>query len=134
VLDSLNVELVANWPFDLGHDPLVRWLPETNEVLYLASSGGGIFVYAAQASEPWAFQLVSSIRTRGVVMGMSLDPDARRLFVAAGAAGLEIWDLSRLEEPRRLAWVATSGLARGVAVAGGWPMSQRTTRGWRSST
>ncbi|MCD5384015.1 T9SS type A sorting domain-containing protein [candidate division WOR-3 bacterium] len=61
-----------------------------------------------------------AIRTRDFVRGLFYDNGSQRLYIAAGVAGLEVWDISDPNLPVQLGGCDTPGSACGVAVSGSY--------------
>ena len=111
--DSLNCREKGSWPF--GPSYAVALDPSRN----LAFMGSGGVVYVLGVSNPARPQKLSeAIHTRGVVYGLCYQ--ASRLYIAAGEAGLEIWDVATPSSPTLLGRLNTPGYACGVAVAGNY--------------
>ena len=111
--DSLNCREKGSWPF--GWSYAVAYDASRN--LAFCGSGGG--VYVLDVSNPAQPQKLSeAVHTRGVVYGLCYQPN--RLYIAAGQAGLEVWDVTNPESPARLGYYDTPGYALGVAVAGNY--------------
>ncbi|MEO0290306.1 MAG: hypothetical protein ABIN15_03605 [candidate division WOR-3 bacterium] len=113
--DSLNVRFIGNWPF--GHSYAVSFDPSRN-LVFLGSGGG---VYILNVSNPSNPQKVSEkIHTRGIVYGLFYESVNKRLYIAAGQGGLEIWDVTDASNPIKLGHYFTPGLAYGVYVSGNY--------------
>ena len=111
--DSLNCREKGSWPFG----PSKAVALDSARSLAFCGSGGG--AYVLDVSDPARPQRLSdAIRTRGVVQGLCYQ--SNRLYIAAGQAGLEIWDMTNPEAPAGLGYDATPGQAYGVAVAGNY--------------
>ncbi|MFO7638345.1 MAG: hypothetical protein R6X14_03440, partial [bacterium] len=111
-LDSLNCREVGSWPF--GPADAVTLDPDRD--LVFLSSGGG--VYVLDASGPGVPVRRSEIRTRGAIRYGGLAYCSDRLYIAAGNAGMEIWDVSSAEMPRRLGQLSAPSELACIAVAG----------------
>ena len=110
--DSLNVRFVGNWPFGpsyaVAHD-------SARSLVFLGSGGG---VYTLDASDPTnPVKLSEGIRTRGVVEGLFYEAASRRLYIADGKAGLEIWDVSIPTSPVKLGGYYAPSLTQDVFVS-----------------
>jgi len=111
--DSLNCRFVGNWPF--GPSNAVALDPARN--LAFIGSGHGVFVLdVSDPSHP--VELSEAVRTRDGVQSLCYQDS--RLYVAAKADGLEIWDVSVPANPVLLGWLDTSGEANGIAIAGNY--------------
>ncbi|OYD14269.1 hypothetical protein CH330_09070, partial [candidate division WOR-3 bacterium JGI_Cruoil_03_51_56] len=109
--DSLNVRFVGNWPFGPSH--AVAY--DSSRQLAFCGSGGGLYILdVSDPAEPQS--IAESIRTRGVVKGLFYQPSAQRLYIAAKAAGLEIWDVSTPSIPVKLGCYATPKYVYDVVV------------------
>ena len=105
--DSLNMSFTGNWGF--GQSFSVACSPSGDTVF--VGAGAGILIF--DATDPYNPVLISEIRSRALVDGCSYDPFSKRLYVAAYFSGLEIWDLTDLNNPQLLGRAPTTGLARG---------------------
>lgn len=103
--DSLYVRFVSNWPFGPSHAVLA-----TDYHVLLASGGG---VYVLNIDDPAnPFVATDTIRTRGFVTSlriMYLSPPAVVLYVGAGNAGIEVWDMLDVLRPERMCVYDTPG-------------------------
>ncbi len=111
--DSLNVRLVGSWPYgpalSVALDPGRR----------LAFLGAGAVVRILDITDPASPTPVSdAVRPQGVVVALVWDVNARRLYLSASGASLEIWDVASASDPRFLGRCSASGDGRNVAFAG----------------
>jgi hypothetical protein len=121
--DSLSFRLLGSWPFG----PSYSLSFDTVRNLVLLGSGGGIFIL--DLNDPYDPSLISDgVRTRGVVKGLFYDSSTQILYIAAQEEGLEIWDLSNLENPQKIGNLSIPGSSSDIHVSenyaylcsGGW--------------
>jgi len=112
--DSLNVRFVGCWSFG----PCYAVAMDTARNIVFIGAGGG--VYLLNVSEPSNPSVISTITTRGKVSRIFYDYTAKRLYVAAGQAGLEIWSVDTPDNPHKLGIHWTPGYSEGVQIAGSY--------------
>ncbi|KPK68432.1 hypothetical protein AMJ87_11920, partial [candidate division WOR_3 bacterium SM23_60] len=112
--DSLGVHFVGNWPFGPAH------AVAQGDGHVLLGSGGGIYIL--NIDDPTNPVLLSdTIRTRGFVMNLRIrlwSPPAAELFVGAGKAGIEVWDVLDPSMPEQQCVYNTPGFAYDYDAAG----------------
>ncbi len=112
--DSLNARFVGNWPFGPSHTVVKA------DNYVLLGSGGGIYI--VDINDPAQPVLVSdTMRTRGFVRSlrlMYLSPPAAALYVGAGKAGIEVWNVLNLPIPERYCAYNTPGYAHDYDATG----------------
>ncbi len=112
--DSLNVRFVGNWPFGSPEAVAV----DTTRNLVFCGSGGG--VYVLDVSNPVHPQELSDrIRTRGETRRLFYEDSSQILYIAAGLAGLDIWDVAIPDDPAYLGSCITR-YALGVYTSGSY--------------
>jgi len=113
--DSLHVRFVGNWPFA---DAFTCAYDEIRGLVFLGSGGG---VYILDVTNPTVpIKLSEQIHTQGYVMKLFYDSVSQRLYIAAGAVGLEIWDVSNPVAPVKIGHFDTDGWAQCVFVNGSY--------------
>ncbi|HSD62192.1 MAG TPA: T9SS type A sorting domain-containing protein [Ignavibacteriaceae bacterium] len=113
--DSSNVSFKGNYPFGSAFGLGMS----TSDNLVFVGSGGGIYV--TDVTDPQNPLVRSEIRTRSLVDDCTYDPVNKRLYVCAYFSGIEIWDLSDLENPVRMSRIPTEPYPRsGVAYSGNY--------------
>ena len=113
--DSLKVKFVGNWTF--GYSNAVT-NDTIRDVCFLGSGGG---VYILDVSKNYSpIKLSEGIHTRGFVNGLYYDYTTKRLYIAAGEVGVEIWDVSDLSKPMKVGYCYTPGTALDVYVSGSY--------------
>ncbi|MEA3311567.1 MAG: hypothetical protein U9Q76_05050, partial [candidate division WOR-3 bacterium] len=113
--DSLNMRFVGNWPFG----PSYAVAHDSARNLVFLGSGGGVYILDASNSEE-PVKISDEIRTRDVVNGLFYDTTSQALYIAAGEAGLEIWNVSDPFLPVKRGWRDTPGYANNVFVSGSY--------------
>ena len=104
---------MGNWPF--GHTYTVEVDSQRN--LAFCGSGGGVFIL--DISDPLnPVKICDKIRTRDFVWSLVYEESTRRLYIAAGKAGLEIWNLADSLNPQKIGWCKTYGEVHGVDILG----------------
>lgn len=107
------MRFVGNWPF--GHTYTVEVDSQRN--LAFCGSGGGVFIL--DISDPLnPVKICDKIRTRDFVWSLVYEESTRRLYIAAGKAGLEIWNLADSLNPQKIGWCKTYGEVHGVDILG----------------
>ena len=97
-------------------------LDEARNIAFYASGNGSVAV--VDVSDPAHITLISSaIHTGGAVEDLFYDAATQRLFIAADAGGLEIWDVGNPAVPQRISvtpiiYGGVEAPARSVAVKG----------------
>jgi hypothetical protein len=112
--DSLNVKFLGDWPFGHSHAVAIDTLRD----LVFCGSGGGVYILSTIIpSNP--IRISDSIQTRGFVEKLYFDEDLHRLYISAGEAGFEIWDVSNPVDPQKLGSLNdTIHSVQGLDVAG----------------
>ncbi|MEO0261931.1 MAG: hypothetical protein ABIM49_06335, partial [candidate division WOR-3 bacterium] len=87
--DPLNVHFIGNWPF--GPSSAAIFDPSRN-LVFLGSGGGVYILNVSSPSNP--VKVSEKIHTRGIVYGLFYESVNKRLYIAAGQGGLEIWNIS----------------------------------------
>lgn len=109
--DSLNMSFVGNLPVGIGRAVSV----DTSRKLVFLGTGG--IVYILNVENPENPYIVSDrSRTRGRVRDIAFDPLTNLLFIAAGPAGIEIWDVNNPEFPVFKSRYITTDKARFVRI------------------
>jgi hypothetical protein len=109
--DSLNMRLVGNWPFGASYAVAA----DPGRSIVFCGMGGGVL--PVDGSDPGGpVQLSDAIRTAGIVTGLEYRDNL--LYVAAGTAGLEVWDVTDPQSPARLGRCAARGQVRRVRLCG----------------
>lgn len=111
--DSLNMSFLGNWPLGLSYSLAYAGIDN----IFLVGSGGGIIV--VDASDPANPQEISVIHSRSLVDAIYFDPLTSRLYLGAYFSGVEIWDMTNMAEPVRLARIPTDSYPRGGVFADG---------------
>ena len=112
--DSLNVKFVGNWPFG----PSWAVVYDSARSIVFCGSGGG--VYVLDVSNPVHPQKLSDrIRTRGEIRDLFYEDSSQILYIAAGHAGLDIWDVAVPDNPAYLGSCITR-YASGVYTSGSY--------------
>ena len=97
-------------------------LDEARQLAFYASGNGNVTL--VDVSDPAHITLVSdAIHTGGAVEDLFYDTTTQRLYIAADAGGLEIWDVATPTSPMRLSstpifYGGVEAPARGIAVKG----------------
>lgn len=104
--DSLNTMFTSNFPFA---DSYSLSLSEEGDIAFVGS-GGGIFV--TDITDPENPRVISKIRTRSLVDFCRFDSQTKRLYVCAYFSGIEIWDLTVIENPVRMSRIPTEPYPR----------------------
>ena len=113
--DSLNARFVGSWPFA---DAFSCAYDDIRGLVFLGSGGG---VYILDVTNPNApTQLSEQIHTQGYVMRLFYEGASHRLYIAAGAVGLEIWDVSNPIAPIKTGHLDTGDCAQCVFVYGSY--------------
>lgn len=111
--DSSNASFKGNFPF--ANSNAIAMSPE-NDLVFVGSGGG---IYVTDVIDPQNPVILSEVRTRSLVDDCSYDPVNKRLYVCAYFSGLEIWDLTNLNDPVRMCRIPTEPYPRsGVAYSG----------------
>jgi hypothetical protein len=109
--ESVNCRLLGGWPFGPCHAVAV------DSERHVAFCGDGPSVCEFDVTSPSQLvMLPDSIHAGGLVEGMVLVGE--RLYVAAGAAGFQVWDVSSPGSPSRISSLTLPGPANGVAISG----------------
>ena len=111
--DSLNVNFVGNWP--LSHSYCMT-TNEDNSIAFVGSGGGVLVIDLEDPSNP---VVISQIRSRSMIDKIYYEAASQRIFLGAYFSGLEIWDVSDLNNPARLSRCATETYPRGGVYASG---------------
>ncbi len=111
--DSLNLRFVGSWPF--GPAWTVR--VDTARNLAFCASGGVACIF--DISDPSNLvKLSDKIKTRSVIKDLFYEESTCYLYIAAGYAGLEIWDVSDFLNPQKVSSFDIDGAAFGLTVNG----------------
>lgn len=113
--DSSNVSWKGNYPFGSAFG---LGMSSSGDLVFVGSGGG---IYVTDVTNPLNPVIVSEIRTRSLVDDCTYDPVNKRLYVCAYFSGIEIWDLSDLQNPVRMSRIPTEPYPRsGVAYSGNY--------------
>lgn len=111
--DSLNMTYMGNWPLGQSFSLQKSGLDD----IFLVGSGGAVLI--VDASDPGNPQVVSTVKARALVDASYYDAATSRLYLAAYFSGVEIWDLSVMDDPQYLARIPTNSYPRGGVFANG---------------
>ncbi len=95
--DSGPLRRIGGWSFG---EALGVAYDAPRDLLYLGSGGAVLVLDIADVAHPE--QVSDDILTEGLVTGLRYDATTERLYVAAGLAGLQIWDVQTPDSPQRL--------------------------------
>jgi hypothetical protein len=109
--DSLNMSYAGSWSF--GPSNCIASSP-TGDTVFIGSGGGVIIM---DATDPYNPVKLSEVHARALVDYLHYSPEEGRLYLAAYHSGLEIWDVSDIQNPFRISRIGTSGLPRGGVYA-----------------
>jgi hypothetical protein len=124
--DSSSVSFEGNWPF--GYSYSLSADEAAN--LVFTGSGGGILI--TDVSDPENLQVVSEVRGRSLVDASYYDAATQRLYLAAYFSGVEIWDLSDLNNPSFLSRCPTEPYPRaGIYASGNYVFAATVAHGLR---
>jgi hypothetical protein len=113
--DSSNVSWKGNFPFGSAFG---LGMSSSGDLIFVGSGGG---IYVTDVTDPSNPVVLSEIRTRSLVDDCTYDPVNKRLYVCAYFSGIEIWDLSDLQNPVRMSRIPTEPYPRsGVAYIGNY--------------
>jgi hypothetical protein len=113
--DSSNTSFKGNYPFSVSY---ALAMSQEGDLVFIGSGGG---IYVTDVSNPQNPVVFSEIRTRSLVDDCTYDPLNKRLYVCAYFSGIEIWDLTDLNNPTRMSRVPTEPYPRsGVAYSGNY--------------
>jgi len=105
--DSLNMNWTGSW--SLGQSFYIS-ASSTGDTVFIGSGAGVIIM---DASDPYNPVVLSEVHARALVDAIHYNATEQRLYLAAYFAGLEIWDVSDIQNPQKLSSIGTSGLPRG---------------------
>ncbi|MBE0637650.1 MAG: T9SS type A sorting domain-containing protein [Bacteroidales bacterium] len=111
--DSLNMAFLGNWPMGLSYSLHYSGM----ENIFLVGSGGGVIV--VDLSDPYNPEQISVVKSRSLVDAIDYDPETKRLYLGAYFSGAEIWDMTEITAPVRLARIPTESYPRGGIFADG---------------
>lgn len=111
--DSLNMTFLGNWPLGVSYSLIYSGAGN----IFMLGTGGGVMVI--DATNPANPQTISVIKSRSLVDCAAYDPVNHRLYLGAYFSGVEIWDLSDMQNPARLARIPTNSYPRGGIFAEG---------------
>jgi hypothetical protein len=104
--DSLNMFYAGGWSlgqsFGIGSSP-------TGDTLFIGSGAGVIIM---DVTDPFNPVKLSEIHARALIDGMFYDPNKNILLLAAYFSGLEIWDLTDIQNPSKISRASVTGLPR----------------------
>jgi hypothetical protein len=124
--DSSWVSFEGNWPFGYCYSISAC---EAEDLIFIGS-GGGVFV--TDVSDPATPQILSEVRARALVDGSYYDASTQRLYLAAYFSGVEIWDLTDLENPVFMSRCPTEPYPRaGIYVSGDYIFAATVSNGLR---
>jgi len=105
--DSLNMSYAGSW--SLGPSQCIASSP-TGDTVFIGAGAGVIIM---DATDPYNPIKLSEVHARALVDAIHYSPEEGRLYLAAYHSGLEIWDVSDIQNPFRISRIGTSGLPRG---------------------
>ncbi len=111
--DSLNVNFVGNWPLSYSKSMTTN---EDNSIAFVGSGGAVLVIDLEDPSNPI---IISQIRSRSIIDKIYYEAASQRIFLGAYFSGLEIWDVSDLNNPARLSRCPTETYPRGGVYASG---------------
>lgn len=111
--DSLMLSYTGGWPFGSANEAEYDF----GRDLVFCSSGGGVYVMDCSTPEDPVI-LSSSTHCRGFVTDLCYSEADSILYITAGEAGLEIWDLTDPLFPVRLSSLQFPYELHGVAISG----------------
>lgn len=111
--DSLEMAFLGNWPLGVSYSLAYSGV----ENVFLLGSGGAVKVI--DANDPENPQELSVVYSRSLVDAICFDPTTSRLYLGAYFSGVEIWDMSDMTNPFRLARIPTNSYPRGGVFAEG---------------
>ncbi len=120
---------VGTWP--LGRARAVA-VDESRNLVFQSSGGAVLILDITDPASP--VLLSDTLRTGGDVQDIFSDASAQRLYIAAGWAGLEIWDVGDPAAPERLSalpiqYYGTDVSAQAVSVRGDYAYVSTTVSG-----
>ena len=96
-IQSENLTRLGNWPFGSA---IAVAVDTTRNIVYLSSGGAVLILDVSDITNP---QLLSDdIKTVGLVLDLSYNPEKRHLYVAAKYEGFQIWDVNDPTNPQLL--------------------------------
>jgi hypothetical protein len=128
-IDPENFCLRGEWPFG----PSDQIAVDSARGLAFFRSGQRIIV--ADVATPTSIEAISkTLEPADLAQDLFYDDSTQRLYVAAGLAGLEIWDLANPESPQKLSdiqldFFGEDAPIHGVTVVGDWAYVATTFRG-----
>lgn len=111
--DSLNMTFLGNWPMGVSYSLIYSGVDN----IFMLGTGGGVMVL--DVTDPANPLTISVIKSRSLVDCATYDPEKQRLYLGAYFSGVEIWDLSDIQNPSRLARIPTNSYPRGGIYAEG---------------
>lgn len=109
--DSLNMQFTGNWPY--GQSFSVSSSSSGDTVFF--GSGAGMLI--VDATDPFNPVQLSEIRARSLIDHSYYDASSGLLFLAAYFSGVEIWDVSDIINPVRIARIPLNSYPRGGIYA-----------------
>ena len=103
VPDSQNVRCVGRWSYGPSYE--ITGKIAGNETYLFLSRGSGVSVLRFQG-DPLRIELLSDINASGLVMQAVVKDTL--LFLGCYDFGIEIYNISNLQNPRRVSWIITS--------------------------
>ncbi|MDP8201544.1 MAG: T9SS type A sorting domain-containing protein [Candidatus Tenebribacter burtonii] len=124
--DSTEVSFEGNWPF--GYSYSLSAYEVSN--LVFTGSGGGVLI--TDVSDPANPQVISEVKARALIDASYYDAVTQRLYLAAYFSGVEIWDLSDINNPTFLSRCPTEPYPRaGIYASGNYVFAATVAHGLR---
>lgn len=101
----------------VGATGRVRRVVRDGGLAYVADYTGGLRIYRGDSNDSSLVGVLPPTGSAGTY-DLALDPARRLLYLASGAAGVEVVDVSDSTAPARIATIPATGPARCVAVIG----------------
>jgi hypothetical protein len=96
-IQSENLTRLGNWPFGSA---IAVAVDTTRNIVYLSSGGAVLILDVSDITNP---QLLSDdIKTVGLVLDLSYNPEKKHLYIAAKYEGFQIWDVNEPTAPQLL--------------------------------